>query len=109
MPYKIAPLPTMPTQGEYYDRISDIVSEDEAWEMIYETCSFSESVAETEQFLSDIIENERGRGHRLLLNADQMAEAEDQTKIAWRKDGINTNPGYHIRKDGMVEVKSYEL
>ena len=105
MPYKIAPLPTMPIKGEYYDRISDIVSEDEAWEMIYETCSFAESVAETEQFLSDIIENERG-GHRLLLDADQMAEAEDQTKIAWRKDGINTNTGYHIRKDGKVEIST---
>jgi len=72
-------------RGEFYNSIHDIVSQDEAWDMIL----FGED------FLSEL----RGK-----YGDDYQHVHVESQKEEWKAQGISHYEGFFLRSDGMVEL-----
>lgn len=76
-------------EGEYYDRISKIVTQDEAWDIILSSDAFKEELKERMEEIDNSYEQIR-------------SELED----LWRHEGISFYDGFYKRLDGRVEVRA---
>ena len=77
-------------KGEHFAEIIKVITEEQAWNRIFGSVSFSI------HFTHKVRNSSRMSANR--IRDDLMEE--------WKKKGINWYSDYYLRKDGMVEVRA---